>query len=169
MIERKTIFSDDRKYRYTLWREWPINEVASDLRHRHAQFAQFIGLNPSTADETQDDPTIRRCVQFAKDWGFGALCMTNLFALRATDPQDMKAHPDPIGYDNDDWLESLSQHAGVIIAAWGKDGKHMHRGVRVKLRLNNPISCLHCLGLNSDGSPKHPLYLKKSATWIAFR
>jgi hypothetical protein len=129
----------------------------------------FIGLNPSTADETQDDPTIRRCIQFSKDWGFGALCMTNIFAVRATDPKDMKACPDPIGNDNDDYLTYLSGLAGVIIAAWGKDGKHLHRGVRVKMMLNNPVGCLMCLGLNSDGTPKHPLYLKKATAWMAFR
>jgi hypothetical protein len=82
----------------------------------------FIGLNPSTADETIDDPTIRRCVIFAKDWGYGALCMTNLFAFRATDPAIMKAHPEPVGESNDGTLEELALSTVVVVAAWGVGG-----------------------------------------------
>lgn len=95
-------FSEDRAFRYTLWREWDVDSLtgcADDLPHGH-QFAQFIGLNPSTADETRDDPTIRRCIGFAKLWGYGALCMTNLFAFRATKPRDMRQAADPIGPEN---------------------------------------------------------------------
>ena len=76
-------FSECRKYRYTLWRRWD-GLFASG-------YAMFIGLNPSTADETNDDPTIRRCIGYARDWGYGGLCMTNLFAFRATLPKNMKA------------------------------------------------------------------------------
>jgi hypothetical protein len=79
----------------------------------------FVGLNPSTADETSDDPTIRRCIAFAKSWGYSALCMTNLFAYRATDPKIMKKAQYPVGPDNDDYLKMLSAGAGVVIAAWG--------------------------------------------------
>ena len=77
----------------------------------------FIGLNPSTADETIDDPTIRRCISFSKDWGYGALCMTNLFAFRATDPAVMKAHPEPVGEANDGTLVEFALSAGVVVAA----------------------------------------------------
>jgi len=118
----------------------------------------FIGLNPSTADEVEDDRTVRRCINYAMQWGFGALCMTNLFAFRATDPSVMKAFCEPIGPENDETLDRLSKDAGIIIAAWGKDGNHLYRASKVKMS----IPVLHCLKKNSDGSPAHPLYLKKN-------
>lgn len=123
----------------------------------------FIGLNPSTADETLDDPTIRRCVGFAQDWGYGALCMTNLFAWRATQPNDMKRESNPVGQDNDSWLLKLSSKAGIVIAAWGTHGCHMHRDLTVKQLLGNVGVKLHHLGLSKDGFPKHPLYLPKTS------
>jgi len=120
----------------------------------------FIGLNPSTADETQDDPTIRRCIGFAKAWGFSALCMTNLFAYRATDPAVMKAEQFPIGGDENDLaLRSLSESAGIVIAAWGVHGTHMERDAAVKKLVPN----LQCLGTTKEGHPRHPLYLRKDA------
>lgn len=82
----------------------------------------FVGLNPSTADELLDDPTIRRCVAFARSWGYGALCMTNLFAFRATDPDVMKSADDPVGPENDQHLQDLANGASVVIAAWGVHG-----------------------------------------------
>lgn len=148
LIERKTIFSPDRKYRYALWREWDMF---------NSDYALFIGLNPSTADETNDDPTIRRCIGFAKAWGCGALCMVNIFAFRATDPFDMMDCGDPVGPENDKHLFELSQKAAIRIAAWGVHGKHLGRGETIKTML--PF--LHCLGLTKDGFPKHPLYLPK--------
>jgi hypothetical protein len=77
----------------------------------------FVGLNPSTADEGGDDPTIRRCVGFARDWGYSGLCMTNLFAFRATQPKDMLAQADPVGPNNDETLTRLAKEAKVIVAA----------------------------------------------------
>ena len=130
---------------------------------RHANdYVMFIGLNPSTADETLDDPTIRRCIGFSKAWGYGALCMTNLFAWRDTDPKAMKRAPLPVGQDNLRHLKECAAGAGLVIAAWGKDGKFACQDdlVRKELYLNNIR--LHHLGLNDDGTPKHPLYLKGS-------
>jgi len=98
-MNRKTIFSEDRKYRYTLWREWK-----SLFTRQQKEFVVFIGLNPSTADETKDDPTIKRCVGFVKKWGFDAFCMMNLFAYRTRYPSVMKAQEDPIGIENDKYL-----------------------------------------------------------------
>lgn len=121
----------------------------------------FIGLNPSTADETLDDPTIRRCIAFAKAWGYGGLCMANLFAFRATDPAVMKAHPAPIGPENDMKLTMLAVDAGIVIAAWGAHGTHLGRGERVKHAL---AAKLHYLRLTKDGHPGHPLYLPKTLT-----
>lgn len=124
----------------------------------------FIGLNPSTADETEDDPTIRRCVGFANSWGFNAVCMTNLFAVRATNPKDMLAHERPIGERCNSTLQNLSKNAGLIIAAWGVNGGHLNRDVEVK----NTIHNMYCLGMTKAGYPKHPLYLKKDTVTIAF-
>lgn len=159
-ISRETIFSPCRKYRYTLWRAW-----ADDLFRNRTQagFVMFIGLNPSTADETLDDPTIRRCMDFTKRWGYLTLCMTNLFAWRATDHKMMKSAPFPVGetYYNDLYLFEMAAAASLIICAWGLDGKHLGRAEFVQARLMAVAGeKLHHLGLNDDGTPKHPLYLK---------
>ena len=116
----------------------------------------IIGLNPSTADEKEDDPTIRRCVQFARSWRYGGLCMANLFAFRAAKPADLFAASDPIGPGNDDWLIKLAESAGVVVAAWGNGGMHLGRAKGVRRFIPN----LHCLQMNRTGEPAHPLYLK---------
>ena len=143
-------FSLDRVYRYGLWRRWGSPDAGAVL---------FVGLNPSTADETVDDPTIRRCVGFARSWGYGALYMANIFAFRATDPDDMKRAPDPIGPDNDSWLAFLATEAHLAVAAWGVHGEFLNRGARVA-RLLSPG--LMCLGRSKGGFPRHPLYLAAS-------
>ncbi|MCX7173809.1 MAG: DUF1643 domain-containing protein [Proteobacteria bacterium] len=147
-MTRDIIFSPCRTYRYTLWREWIGGE----------RFAMFVGLNPSTADETNDDPTIRRCINFAKMWGYEALCMTNAFAFRTTDPRDMMAAEDPVGPDNDRHLVELARAAGIVVAAWGNHGTHRGRDAQVLALLPD----LHCLQLTADGHPGHPLYLPKA-------
>ena len=151
---RQTIFSPCRTYRYALWREWIGGEG----------YAMFVGLNPSTADETQDDPTIRRCIAFAKAWGYAGLCMTNLFAFRATQPEDMKAANDPVGPENDAHLKALAEGAGVIVAAWGVHGTYGGRHNAVRAMLPE----LHCLALTKDGHPGHPLYLPASLRPVAW-
>ena len=140
--------SDCRKYRYALWRTWDASKP----------YVMIVGLNPSTADETEDDPTLIRCINFAKSWGYGGVCMANLFAFRATDPSDMKASSDPVGLENDIWLSNLSEDAGIIVAAWGNDGNHLGRASVVKAALPN----LYCIKMNKSGEPAHPLYLKAS-------
>jgi len=92
-------FSTCRKYRYALWRIWDDSKP----------YAMIVGLNPSTADETKNDPTISRCINFSKDWGYGGLCMANLFAFRATKPSVLMSSNDPVGSANDDWLKKLSR------------------------------------------------------------
>lgn len=149
-------FSDDRAYRYSLWRVWDEDKGK----------VMFIGLNPSTADETHDDPTIRRCVRFAKDWGFGGVYMLNLFAIRATDPAVMKLVPEPIGPSNDYALEIYAGAADLVVAAWGRDGAHRDRGAFVRRLIDRVLTgrrwlCLRHLGLTQGGHPKHPLYLSK--------
>lgn len=143
-IERSASFCPYRIYRYSLSRRWGPGA-----------YAMFIGLNPSTADETQDDPTIRRCIGFARAWGYDALCMTNLFAYRATDPREMKRQADPVGRDNDAALQELASGAGVVVAAWGAHGAHLGRDAAVRKMLPR----LHYLRLTKDGHPGHPLYL----------
>lgn len=165
--DRTTLFSPDRKYRYTLWREWADDmqaELKTFMLHvltgQQPAYVMFIGLNPSTADETADDPTIRRCRWFARSWGYGAMCMTNLFALRATDPKSMMAEADPIGPDNRMTLLTIAARAALIVACWGVHGAHLCRDISV-LAMLEPYVQLHHLGLTLDGHPKHPLYLSR--------
>lgn len=157
---RTTEFSPCRQYRYTLWRGWTLADAMGisefNSLAKFGNYLMVIGLNPSTADETKDDPTIRRCIGFAKRWGFGALCMTNLFAWRDTDPEKMKGAAEPVGEANDLWLKLISEQAGMILAAWGNHGAHAGRDEFVRKFLPP----LNCLGTNKDGSPKHPLYVK---------
>lgn len=142
-------FSPCRTYRYALWRRWEED---------YADYAMFIGLNPSTADETLNDPTVRRCIAFAKDWGYSGLCMTNIFAYRATDPEVMMATVDPVGPDNDKWLKECAARAGVVVAAWGVHGVHMSRGDYIRMILPD----LSYLRFTKEGHPGHPLYLPKT-------
>ena len=155
IVTRQTIFSTCRTYRYTLWREWAGGNG----------YAMFVGLNPSTADETRDDPTIRRCIGFAKAWGYAGLCMTNLFAFRSPNPKNMKVVPDPVGPENDAHLAALSELAGVIVAAWGTNGTHRGRDIAVRHLLPG----LHCLSMTKSGHPGHPLYLPKTLVPIPMR
>lgn len=146
----KTIFSSNRKYRYTLWRQWywPLR-----------QHVMFVGLNPSTADETQDDPTVRRCIRYAMAWGFDGLMMMNAFAFRATDPRVMIAEPEPVGPANDFFLRVEAQRAGLVVVAWGTRARHLNRHNQL---LSGPLHrMVHCLQQTKDGYPKHPLYLRK--------
>ena len=139
-------FSACRKYRYALWRTWDESKP----------YAMIIGLNPSTADENENAPTITRCINFAKSWGYGGVCVTNLFAFRATVPSDMKASNDPIGTENDAWLYKLAKEAAIIVAAWGNDGSYLNRSGAIMGVLQN----LHYIKMNKSGEPAHPLYLK---------
>lgn len=157
--QRKTEFSPDRKYRYTLWREWVTEQDLILGGGAHGGYLMVIGLNPSTADETRDDPTIRRCVGFAKAWGYDALCMTNLFAWRDTKPANMKTAMFPVGGDNDMWLSKCAAEAGMILAAWGVLGAFLERGASVTTALQRMGLRVHALKLNADGSPQHPLYI----------
>lgn len=143
-------FSPCRTWRYDLWRHWMGGEG----------YAMFIGLNPSTADELVNDPTVRRCIGYAKAWGYAGLCMTNLFGYRATDPAVMKQVDDPVGEGNDAALIAHASKAGVVVAAWGVHGTHQGRDQVVKAMLPT----LHCLRLTREGHPGHPLYLPKTLT-----
>ena len=149
VVTRRAVFSDCGTYRYALWREWAQNPVRRCL---------FVMLNPSTADSEQDDPTIRRCVAFAKAWGADALDVANLYAFRATKPKDMKAASDPVGPDNDAWIERRVRRAGQVVLAWGQNAEPQRAAnvVRSIRALNVPM---YCLGTTDAGEPRHPLFI----------
>ena len=133
-----------RQYRYALWRTWD-NSLPKVM---------FVGLNPSTADEKMNDPTLTRCIGYAKSWGFGGVIMANLFAYRATQPEDMKNAIDPIGKRNNYWLKRLAKESKLMVAAWGNHGQFLQRSTHVKQQLVD----LYYLKLNKSGEPAHPLY-----------
>ena len=144
-MNKGAYFSSDRIYRYLLYRVWDERKP----------YVLFVGLNPSTADENLNDPTIKRCMAFAGLWGYGGLYMANLFGFRATSPTALKLTEDPIGPDNDYCLFNHAETAGLVVAAWGNGGKHLNRGKEILARLPNP----HYLHLTNEGQPQHPLYL----------
>jgi len=144
-------WSPCKSYRYTLWRRW---------NNWGERYVQFIGLNPSTATELIDDPTVLRCINYAKAWGYDAMCMTNLFAYRATNPKVMKAAADPIGWMNDHWLMEIGQRADARLACWGAHGKHIGRAEGVLREFAERNLPLHCLSVTKSGEPGHPLYLR---------
>jgi len=147
-------FSDDRIYRYSLWRNWE-SSPKRDL-------VAFIGLNPSTADEVKNDPTVTRCIRFSQYWGYGAMAMLNVFAYRATDPENMKAQPDPVGPLNDAAIAAVCSCAARVVCCWGNHGLHKGRAKQVWSLLQNlPPAQIRCFGLTKLGQPKHPLYLNR--------
>jgi hypothetical protein len=149
--DREAKLSPDRQYRYALWRRWDRREEGRQVL--------FVMLNPSTADESFDDPTIRRCVGFAKSWGFGSLAVGNLFALRATDPRELRRHADPIGPENNHHLLALMAQSDLVVAAWGIDGNYLGRNKSVRDMWPDWKVLGLTKGLINDGHPKHPLYL----------
>jgi hypothetical protein len=144
------LFSHDRQYRYRLWRRWDA------LRPCVA----FCMLNPSMADEHSNDPTIRRCIGFARDWGYGGVEIVNLFALRATDPRELRDARDPIGRRNDAYVIEAAQRSAAVVLAWGVHGTFRARGAEA-LALLSPRARLLALGWTRAGEPRHPLYLRR--------
>lgn len=151
-------FSQDRTYRYLLTRCWGDP----------ARWATFIMLNPSTADALADDPTIRRCISFAKREGCGGLQVVNLFALRATDPRQLTQCDDPVGPDNDQFITGRpgDPYSALVIVAWGAGGALLGRGDTVSCLLTAAGVKLHCLGVTAGGYPRHPLYVRADAPLI---
>lgn len=143
------LFSDDRQYRYRLWREWDCSLPKRTM---------FIGLNPSTANETDDDPTIRRIVSFAKAWGCGSCEMMNLFSFITPYPHELEL--------DDDWKKNrgllrmvgdeVLEEGGIVLFAWGNFAEARARGAEIAALFPQA----KCLGHNANGSPKHPLYIK---------
>lgn len=156
------VFSDDRRHRYALWRSWPTGFAPIDPV-RANQYVLWICLNPSTADETTNDATMRRCISFSKEWGFGAMCMANLFAYRALHPDEMRQYVDPVGKQNDYWLRTLAAGAGLVVAGWGNDGTFKNRDEKVSALLAEQGIEMQALGFTMSGHPLHPLYVPKEA------
>lgn len=151
------VISECGKYRYVLRRS-----LGSIFRW-YKPFL-FVMLNPSTADASEDDPTIRRCIDFAKREGYTHLNVVNLFALRSTDPKELRYHDDPVGPENDRYIEEeIRQHSyGAVCAAWGA---HAFAKERAEWFLSN-YAPVFCLGQTQDGMPKHPLYLRKDTPLV---
>jgi len=158
MIERQFLkddaasvaqYSDCEKYRYELTRVWDAS----------GRKALFVMLNPSTATEIQNDPTVERCERRSRTLGFGGFRVCNIFAYRATDPRNMRAQSDPVGAENDQAILRACDWADQIVCAWGTHGEHLKRGPQVEQMLRAQPKALFHLGLSKMGHPKHPLYI----------
>jgi hypothetical protein len=149
-------FSRDGRYRYRLWRHWDGSRPA----------IVFCMLNPSTADARRDDPTIRRCIGFARRWGYGGVEVVNIFALRATDPRTLRSARDPIGPRNDAFMLRAAARSPVVIA-WGIHGALRGRGATA-LRMLGRRTRLLALGRTRSGAPRHPLYLRRDAMAVEY-
>jgi hypothetical protein len=148
------VFSPCKTWRYRLTRSWNEGRGA----------CLWIMLNPSTADASRVDPTVRRAMSFAMDWGFQHGWVANVFAIRATDPDHLYRHPDPIGPDNDRTLQDMASQADRVMLAWGNHALHGDRFQAV-LGMIAPwkAKTMH-VGLNKSGMPKHPLYVRGDIT-----
>lgn len=153
-------FSPDRRYRY--WLESKLDGGDG--------VCMFVMLNPSTADETRSDPTVTRCKGFARRWGYGALWVCNIFALRSTSPDALRENPDPTGPLNDGHILRYARGADTIVCAWGNHGLHGGRGERVMRMLEGEgLSGRMChLGLTGRDQPRHPLYLRADTRPVGF-
>ena len=142
-------YSDCGQYRYALTRVWEL-ETSQVV---------FVMLNPSTATEVQNDPTVERCERRARTLGLGGFQVINIFAWRSTDPKKMRVAKDPIGPDNDKTIMKACRWGDQIIAAWGTHGSHLNRGSEVEKILRKSNKPIFHLGLSKGGHPKHPLYI----------
>jgi len=153
------VYSDCMAYRYRLTRVWGAGQ----------RRVVFVMLNPSTATELQNDPTVERCERRARALGFDGFAVANIFAYRATDPRVMRAAADPIGPDNDAAIAALAVWADVVICAWGRHGACQGRGRTVEAALRGAGHALQHLGLTKAGEPRHPLYLgydRQPEPWV---
>lgn len=159
-ISREANLSADGVYRYRLIRNW-----CPTMKH---PWCGWIMLNPSTADHHADDPTIRRCMNFSRVWGYGGICVLNLFALRATNPHAMWGHQDPVGPNNDLEIRKTFDVCPIWVAAWGSMGHLMDRDLTVMGMAKAAGTKVVCLGVTREGHPKHPLYLPGTAQQMEF-
>ena len=141
-------FSECRAYRYELRRTWGDGPLVN-----------YLMLNPSSADEIENDPTVERCERRAVKMGYSGLVVTNLFALRATDPKQMKAHAEPVGPENDAAILAAAREARLVLCAWGNHGGHRGRAAAVRALLAREGVELWCLRVTKKGEPEHPLFV----------
>ncbi len=139
-------FSPCRRYRYHFSCVWEAEKPA----------VMIIGLNPTVIDPKAFNPTIKRCLGFADAWGFGRLVLVNLFAVIAESPSVLRSIEEPVGLENDAWIDQLNQSVDRVVCAWGNDGSYLGRGNILRGRLSNP----YCIKMNRSGEPAHPLYLR---------
>lgn len=146
------VYSPCERYRYALTRTW----------NPDGRRVLFVMLNPSTATEIANDPTVERCERRARALDFGAFRVCNIFAWRATDPRALHAVPDPVGPGNDPALHAGAAWADAVVCAWGTHGAHLGRGPAVEMLLRATGRPLFHLGLSKAGHPRHPLYIAYS-------
>jgi hypothetical protein len=147
-------FSRDRRYRYTLTRVWDKDKPK----------ILWVMLNPSTADETKLDPTLRRCLDYSYAWGYGMFAVCNLYAIRSTDRLAILKEREPIGVDNDEYIKTYARYADLVMCGWGTYGYYNDRGKKVKAMIEAEGKTPHYLVLTKDGYPSHPLYLPARLT-----
>jgi hypothetical protein len=157
-VLKNAVVSECGLYRYRLTRVWDT-ALGS---------ACFIGLNPSTADATTDDPTIRRMCGFAREWGCGGIEVVNLFGFRATEPADMLAAADPVGPQNDSYIRRAAEQCFPVVASWGVNGTFRGRDEAVKRILLKVGVAVSALKLTKQGHPSHPLYLPADTRLVSF-
>ena len=150
---RDACLSECGTYRYWLSRTW-----APSLWTGLSECLLYVMLNPSTADANLDDPTIRNCIRIAQAWGYQAIHVVNLFALRATNPKALQTAADPVGPLNDQHILDALRSKCSVVAAWGTHGTYLGRDQTVLRLLQSVNVRVNCLGVNKDGSPRHPLY-----------
>lgn len=157
----EAVISPDGLYRYSLVRRWGNGPEAT-----------FVMLNPSTADAMRDDPTIRRCIGFARAWGMGCLYVGNLFAYRATDPTVMRAAPDPVGPENHYYLQWIcyraAKNGGVVVCAWGVHGSYMEQDETFMGWMDGLAIEPRCLGTTKAGAPRHPLFVARATPLVPY-
>lgn len=157
-------FDPTERYRYKLLRRWAQGPTVL-----------WVMLNPSTADATVDDPTVRRCILFTQRWAgtgehprYGGLVVANLFALRSTDPRELKRVDDPVGLENDRYIIEAVRDSEMVIAAWGVHGRLHDRDRDVLGLLREHRKPVRCLGVTKGGDPRHPLYMPNSSTPVPY-
>jgi hypothetical protein len=156
IISKDAHFSECRKYRYRLDRH--VEGVEGN------KMCLFVMLNPSTADEVENDATIRRCIDFCRRWGYAQLRVVNLFAYCSTDPSVLKTVDDPIGWENDGIIRTSSKIASLTVVAWGAHGGLKNRAEKVFPLLEKPM----CLGTTKEGYPKHPVRLAANTELVPY-
>jgi len=151
------IFDVNGRYRYSLRREWST----------HHPRITFVLLNPSTADEQKNDPTVRRCMGFARAWKFGSMEVVNLFAYRATDYRELFKASEPIGAENNRFILQAIERSSTVVLGWGTRGTLLNRDRQV-MSLLQGRNDLYCFGITKDGQPRHPLYVKGNTDLVLF-